>query len=56
MGWISDNWTTNLLVRFRVSSIFIVRDNEVEDMKRVMEEGSSTWGGAGYSWRLGSHN
>ena len=56
MSWISDNWTTNLLVRFHVSRIFIVRYNEVEDMKRVMEEGSSTWGGTGSSWRLGSHN
>ena len=50
MNWISDNWTTNLLVIFHVSGIFIVRYNEVEDMKRVMEEGSSIWGGAGSSW------
>ena len=56
MSWISENWTTNLLVRFHVLGIFIVLYNEVEDMKRVMEEGSSIWGGAGSSWRLGSQN
>ena len=40
------------MVIFHVSSIFIVRYNEVEDMKRVMEEGSLIWGGAGSSWFL----
>ena len=50
MRWISDGWTTNLLVRFHVSGIFIVLYKEVEDMKTVMEEGSLIWGGAGSSW------
>ena len=55
-SWISDNWTIILLVIFHVLGIFIGHYNEVEYMKRVMEEGSSTWGGAGSSWRLGSNN
>ena len=50
MSWISDNRTINLLVRFHVLGIFIVHYNEVEDMKRVMEEGSSIWGGDGSYW------